>query len=123
MVSSNSKKTSNSIDATIARKILSTVPYAQGFHFFTTDGHYTGETATSLIVFSKDLSGIDIQSIRYHFDRGDFQKWIRTTIGDEELANRVGSLENNRSDEAILRELTEVLQKRLAELLELVKSP
>jgi len=118
---SNSKKTSSSIDVATARKFLSAVSYAQGFHFFMTDGHFTGETAVSLIVFSKDLAGIDIQSIRYHFDRGDFQKWIRNTIGDEELAIRIDNLQKNFSDVDLQKQLIEILQKRISELQFLTK--
>jgi hypothetical protein len=80
-----------------AQKILSPVPYEQGFHFFMPDGHYTGETAMSLCSLLKDLDRTDIQSIRFHFERGDFQKWLRTTIGDEELAQRINNLDKKNS--------------------------
>lgn len=36
-------------------KILKTVPYNSGFHFYTAIGQYTGETATSLVNFAKEL--------------------------------------------------------------------
>jgi hypothetical protein len=78
--------------AETAQKILSPVPYAQGFHFFMTDGHYSGETAMSLCAFLKDMGHIDIKSIRFNFERGDFQKWLRTAIGDEELAQSIDNL-------------------------------
>ena len=79
----------NSLNAESAQRILRTVPYAQGFHFFMPDGHYTGETASSLRSFLKDMGSIDLQSIKFHFDRSDFQKWLRTTAGDEELAQTI----------------------------------
>jgi hypothetical protein len=75
-----------------AQKILSPVPYEQGFHFFAPDGHYSGETAKSLCSFLRDLQHVDMQSIRFHFERGDFQKWLRGAIGDEELAGRIDNL-------------------------------
>jgi hypothetical protein len=34
-----------------ANKILSSVPYAQGFHLFMPDGHYSGETAIIVPLF------------------------------------------------------------------------
>jgi len=99
-----------------AQKILSPVPYEQGFHFFMTDGHYSGETATSLCIFLKDLGRIDIQSIRFHLERGDFQKWLRATIDDEELAHRIDKIDKTAPDEPLIEQLTETVQKRISEL-------
>ena len=122
MTSSPDKKTINNVNAEVAKKILSAVPYDKGFHFFMTDGHYTGESATSLATFSKDLEREEIQSIRFHFDRGDFQKWIKTTIGDEELAARIDKMGTKDSDETLRKKLVEVLQKRLSELQQALES-
>ena len=116
MVGSSTNKTTNEMNKTAIRNILRAVPYEKGFHFFMTDGHYTGETAISLLAFAKDLESQDIQSIRFHFERGDFQKWIKTSIGDEELAKRIDSLTKKASDEDLRKQLSEVLQKRLLEL-------
>jgi uncharacterized protein DUF5752 len=105
-----------SCNAETAQKILSPVPYAQGFHFFMPDGHYTGETAMSLCSFLRDLGSIDLQSIRFHFERGDFQKWIRTTIRDEELAQRIDKLDKKLPEEPLQQQLTDIVQKRISEL-------
>ena len=72
--------------------------------------------ATSLCTFLRDLQHLDIQSIRFHFERGDFQKWLRTTIGDDELARRIGNLDKTVSDEPIRQQLSETVQKRISEL-------
>ena len=116
---STSEKTISSQDA---RKILSSVAYDQGFHFFYTSSIYAGETATSLLTFALDLESVDILSIRYHIDRGDFQKWIRDIIGDEELARRIDKLDTQTSDENLRRQLIEILQRRLSELKPLAES-
>jgi hypothetical protein len=92
------------------------VPYSQGFHFFLPDGHYTGETALSLCSFLRDLGSIDLQSIRFHFERADFQKWIRTIIGDEELAHRMDKLDKKLPEETLQQQLTDIVQKRISEL-------
>jgi hypothetical protein len=99
-----------------AQKILSPVPYSQGFHFFMSDGHYSGETALSLCAFLRDLGHTDMQSIRYHFDRLDFQKWLRTTIGDEELAQRIDKINKTSSDEILRKQLIDIVQNRISEL-------
>jgi hypothetical protein len=104
------------MSAETAQKRLSPVPYAQGFHFFMPDGHYSGETAMSLCAFLKDLGRIDMISIRFHFERGDFQKWLRTTIGDEEFAQRIDNLDKKVSEETLRQQLTDIVQKRISEL-------
>jgi hypothetical protein len=106
----------NSYSAEEAQKILGPVPYAQGFHFFMPDGHYTGETALSLCSFLKDLGSIDMQSIKFHFDRGDFQKWLKNTIGDEELAQIIGELDKRIPEENLGEKLADIVQKRISEL-------
>lgn len=99
-----------------AQKMLSPVPYQQGFHFFMPDGHYLGETAVSVCIFLKDIGTMDVQSIRFHFDRGDFQKWLKNTIGDEELAVKIDGLEKRIPDEELRKQLTDIVQKRISEL-------
>ena len=44
------------------------------------------------------MDRVDIESIKFHFDRGDFQKWLRTTIGDEELAQTFDKLDKTISE-------------------------
>jgi hypothetical protein len=104
------------MSAEMAQKILSPVPYEQGFHFFMPDGHYTGETAMSLCNLLRDLARMDTQSIRFHFERGDFQKWLRATIGDEELAQRIDNLNKKIPEETIRQRLTDMVQKRISDL-------
>jgi alpha-amylase len=69
-------------------EILRTVPYEEGFHFYTAHGSYSGETATGLDAFEKKIQVVPDASIRFHLQRGDFQKWIKDTLGDAELAKR-----------------------------------
>lgn len=106
----------NSCNAETAQKILSSVPYAQGFHFFMPDGHYSGETAMSLCSFLRDLESVDFQSIKFHFDRGDFQKWLRNTVGDEELARIIDELDKESPEENLQNKLVDVVQRRISEL-------
>ena len=106
----------NSCNGEAAQKILRSVPYSQGFHFFMPDGHYTGETAMSLYSFLKDMGSIDIQSIKFHFDRGDFQKWLRTSVGDEELARIIDKLDKKTPEESLGEKLADIVQKRISEL-------
>ncbi len=97
-------------------KILRTVPYEKGFHFYTAHGNYTGETATSLDAFEKKIQVVPAVSISFHLERGDFQKWIEDTLGDEELAKRIGLIEPTRLMEDMRRELLAIVQTRIAAL-------
>jgi hypothetical protein len=99
-----------------AHEILSSVPYEKGFHFFSPDGHHMGETATTLCFFLRDLKCVGIESVRFHFSRGDFQKWLRTTIGDQELANAIDAIDKNASDETLRTMLPDIVEKRIIHL-------
>ena len=80
------------------------------------DGHYTGETALSLSSFLRDMGSIDIESIKFHIDRDDFEKWLTNTIGDEELAQIIDKLDKKIPEEKLREKLTDILQKRISEL-------
>lgn len=80
------------------------------------DGHYAGETAMSLCSFLKNMRSVDVQSIKFHFDRGDFQKWLKTIIGDEELAQTIDKLDKMIPEENLPEKLADIVQKRISEL-------
>jgi hypothetical protein len=103
-----------------AAKILGNTPYMQGFHFNTAIGKYTQETATSLLEFAKLLETIDEGSIVFHFQRQDFQKWIRDILGDSELASRIDKIKPTLSTQDLRNRLAETVQTRLIELENLV---
>jgi len=96
-----------------AEKILAPVLYAKGFHFFTSIGVYTGETAISLEHFTREIQTIPLESIEFHNKRGDFQKWIANTLGDYELAEEIGCIAKNLSDEPLRKRLLIVLHGRI----------
>ena len=69
--------------------LLNPVPLGYEFQFFTELGKNTGITARSTIEFAEKLQTIPIQSVTFHFQRQNFQKWFKNTINDEELAKRI----------------------------------
>jgi len=97
-------------------KILEVVPYAQGFHFCTADGNSTGVTAIGLGDFAEKLQNIDINSIDFHFRCGDFQKWIRDVLGDDELAENISQINENLRGQDLRTELLEVVNSRIVHL-------
>ena len=97
-------------------KILSTVSYDKGFHFFTNLDQNTGETATSLETFAQKLEIISADSIKFHFQRKDFQNWIQTTVGDGALAERISQVSGQRPVEGLRSELVKIVQDRISQL-------
>ncbi len=103
----------------VASKILADVPYMNGFHFYTAYGNYMEETADNLCEFAEILHSIDEGSIGFHFPRGDFQKWIRETIEDKELAERIDAIKPTEDVEDLRNALLKVINTRMSELKEL----
>jgi hypothetical protein len=95
-------------------KPLRTVPFESGFHFYTAIGNYTGITATSLSEFAAKLQIVPAESITFHFQRKDFQKWIKYTIKDAALAERISRTNGEQSAEGLRREILRIVETRTA---------
>jgi len=95
---------------------LESVSFEKGFHFNTEKGIYLGLTATSLYDFAAKLETIDENSILFHYPRGDFQKLIQDTLGDDELASRMCFIQRDISGEKLRGQLVKIVQKRITEL-------
>ena len=106
----------------MATKILRTVPYNNAFYFFTGIGQYSGKFAVSLADFCQKIKRIDIKSVDFHFKRGDFQKWIRTTIGDAYLANKISRIRGQIQGEELRGQIHQTVEMRLTELKRLLAS-
>jgi hypothetical protein len=94
-------------------KALRTVPFEKGFHFYTSLGHYTGITATSLSEFSAKLQTIPTESVTFHSQRKDFQKWMRYTIKDATLAEKMGKTKPARSAEDLRKEILGIVKAHI----------
>ncbi len=95
---------------------LDTIKFEHGFHFTAKNGVYTGITATSLMDFASKLETIDVNSILFHYPRGDFQKWIEDTLGEKELANRMCFVKTDLSGEQLREQLLKIVRQRINEL-------
>jgi DNA-binding MarR family transcriptional regulator len=104
------------LTAELAQKIVSPVPVERAFHFFTGIGNYTGVSATSLQDFCEKIKTIDKRSVRFHFSRGDFEKWFEF-LGDKELAKRTSLLKKKEmSDEQFKDALYNLVKNRCSEI-------
>jgi hypothetical protein len=55
----------------------------------------------------------------FHFQRQDFQKWLKNVVGDEELAKRIDQIREWpawSSDENLRKELFKTVKSRIGEL-------
>jgi alpha-amylase len=104
------------------QKILRSVLFEKGFHFFMDSREYTGITSTSLSEFDEKLKIVNARSVEYHFRRQDFQRWINYVIGDVELATRIARLDKQLSSENLRKELLKIVRKRIRELEKLIGS-
>lgn len=82
------RREARSAGATSEKTVL---PDEKAFHFWV-PGCYLGVRATSLKQFIDTLHYIDLMSLEYHMDRGDFVNWIEYELQNESLAGRVREL-------------------------------
>jgi len=93
--------------------VLSDVSADKAFYFNTDVGVYTGRCASNLASFCEILKDIEVRSIEFHMQRGDFEKWIRF-LGDGALSREVAKLrEGGLKGEALRAELVAAVSKRL----------
>lgn len=122
MSESVSVEKQQSTDVAKARRALSIVNLDCGFHFYTAIGDYTGVSAVGLQDLAQKMRSINLGSVRFHFERGDFQRWIRTLLCDSELAEDIGVIKPYFSDEALRREIIAKIEEHIARLKEIVKA-
>jgi len=97
-------------------EILRTVPPDQSFLFFEDIGKYTGILASNLADFCEDIKVIDIKSVAFHFRRGDYERWVRETLHDAELARKLKKIKKSNSGEELRNKILRAVRKRLDEL-------
>jgi hypothetical protein len=98
---------------------LRVVPDVKGFHFYTGVGDYCGVSVHSLEEFADALQYVCSEAIVFHFERGDFQNWIRDVIGDNELAQAIDNIktcERHLAAESCRKEIVERVSIRLLQL-------
>jgi len=103
------------VDKELASKILKTFCREEAFYFFAGVGQFTGIIASSLADFNDKLKTIKVESVDFHFSRQDFEKWIKETLGDAELAKQINGIKGLKG-EALRREILQRVETRVKEL-------
>ena len=86
------------------------------FYFFTDIGCYTGKLANSLIDFRRKIEHLDVKSIQFHCERGDFQRWIKDCVGDFELADKIARIAKKIKGEELRDEIYQAVDERIRKL-------
>ena len=101
----------------VARRMLRAFPAERCFTFFYEFARPTQITVHSLEEFSAGLNTVDVKSIEFHTERGDFERWIRHVTGDSKLADKLRDVANQEFIGEILRKKTiAAVEQRLSEL-------
>lgn len=87
----------------VTSKTLKTVSREKAFYFFTSIGNYTGVSASSLKEFVEKINEVNVKSLEFHLQRGDFEKWIDEVLQDKELAEGVKRLQKVNFTGEVLR--------------------
>jgi len=93
--------------------VLRTVSPSEAFLFYADIGQYTGKSASSILDFLAKLNEIPLKSIEFHFSRGDFEKWVRETLGDTYLADRLREVESSNQGEELRKNIQEIVERHL----------
>ena len=100
-----------------AKWIMRRLPFEKGFTFFHGFARPTNITASSLPEFLEGLKRVSIQSVEYHVERGDFERWISQVLGDRKLAKKIASIgQEDLSGERRRKKLIAVTGARIKQL-------
>jgi len=100
----------------IAAKILGKTSPENAFKFYIGPNQPLGVYSDSLSDLCDRKRSIDIKSIEYHLNRGDFESWIHY-LGDIELEKRLGLIKKNSlKGEALRKKLNDEIKSRCEEL-------
>ncbi|TRO48326.1 hypothetical protein E2P47_03105 [Candidatus Bathyarchaeota archaeon] len=104
------------VNRTLALRILRTVDIHEGFWFYRAMGNFSGKKAASLRDFAKILRVVKIESVDFHFSRGDFRRWIQFILGDIDLCIRINRVPKNIRGEKLRSILIKIVEERIGEL-------
>jgi len=110
----NRKAIERQIDVDIGRA-LRTLSDQEAFYFYEDVGRPTGESAKNLRDFLQKTECVKLGSLVFHLQRKDFQNWIKNTLGDPELARRLGRIGAS-NDNDLRAKIHSTVENRIIEL-------
>jgi hypothetical protein len=105
------------MSADSSSKMLRSASREKAFYFFTSVGNYTGVSAASLKEFMERVNDVNIKSLEFHLQRGDFEKWVEEVLQDKDLAWDIKRLQRfNLTGNALRNQLSMVVSRRYKRL-------
>jgi len=98
-----------------AVRAVRTVGDQEAFYFYEGVGKPTGEVARSLSDFLDKVKIVKSESLVFHLERKDFQNWVEKTIGDKELAEKLGRISSSKHDN-VRMSICNTVENRIKEL-------
>jgi len=95
--------------------MLRTVSDQEAFYFYEAIGKPTGEVARNLRDLLDKVKSAKKESLAFHFHRNDFQNWVKKTIRDATLAEKLGEIHVSDGDE-IRTSICNAVENRIKEL-------
>ena len=86
------------------KEVLRRLPQNEWFHFFSDTNNYTGKSAHTLIQFRDIINKINEESIIFHYEHYDFERWTGGTLHDPTLARRINKLKKSETQEKMNEE-------------------
>jgi DNA-binding transcriptional ArsR family regulator len=109
------------IDKKKADEILAYLPLEKSFHFYADIGKPLNIHAASLQDFCDKILKVDMNSVEFHVNRGDFEAWFME-LGDIELARKTLLTKEQRIlGEELRKKLYEIVKSRYDELAKIRK--
>jgi hypothetical protein len=95
-----------------AADILAYLPMEKSFHFYADIGKPLNIHAASLGDFCDKILKVDLSSVEFHINRGDFEAWF-AGLGDAELARKTLLVrEEKMAGENLRKKLYEIVKNR-----------
>lgn len=109
------------VDKEKASGILAYLPVEKSFHFYAYVGKPLNIYAAGLQDFCDKIQKVDVGSIQFHINRGDFEAWF-TGLGDVELARKTSLIKEQKlQGENLRKKLYEIIKSRCEELAKIRK--
>jgi alpha-amylase len=102
-----------------AKRMLRRLPAGMGFTFSYEFARSSGLTVHSLDEFYSALKTIDVTSIRFHMERGDFERWLRYVVGENKLADEMAKISERckkLKGESLRKRVLAVTERRIKQL-------
>ena len=87
------------------------------FHFYLDIGKYAGLSAASYEDFLRTIKQVKVESLNFHLERGDFEKWATDALRDKKLTGEIAKMRDSKLRGLNLRRcLYRTVSSRLKEM-------